>query len=324
MSITSDFLASIKQGALNTWKTHKILPSVVAAQAALESDWGRSGLAAHPNNNLFGIKWTGTGTYVTMPTWEVINGQNVTVNAKFRTYPNRGDSIVDHGRFFHDNSRYHGLIGMTNYAAQAKAIQAAGYATDPNYASKLISTIEYNGLQSWDSEALGGTSGGGGNATVPPTTGTVHIVVTNENLDGIASKYGTTANAIANLNQLPDKNLIYAGQHLKIPNGTSPEVTKVYYVVSGDTLEGIASKFGVMLSDLLKWNPSITDKDLIFAGQQIALRPKQEVGKRSYKIKSGDTLSQIAINLGVNMQSLAKDNNISDPSKINAGKVLYY
>ena len=79
-----------------------IHPPAAAAHAANETGYGRSGLTQQANN-LFGIKATGqhtpfwAGEYVEMPTWEVIDGQNVTVQARFRKYASWADSFGDYG-----------------------------------------------------------------------------------------------------------------------------------------------------------------------------------------------------------------------------------
>lgn len=114
---------------------------------------GTSQLAIQANN-LFGIKGTYNGQYVTMPTREVINGQNVWINANFRKYPNRSASIVDHADFLNQNSRYHNLLGVRDYRTVASLLQQDGYATDPNYTNALISVIQSNNLQEWDTEAF--------------------------------------------------------------------------------------------------------------------------------------------------------------------------
>ncbi|QAR36398.1 hypothetical protein EQK21_04995 [Latilactobacillus curvatus] len=155
----SVFFSAIKQGAIDTWKKHNFLPSVTAAQAAIESGWGNSGLPAE-SNNLFGIKGRYNGQYVVFPTREWINGQYVIVNAEFRKYPNWSASVEDHGNFFTDNSRYHNLLGIKDYKQVARLVQQDGYATDPNYASTIIRVIEQYGLQSWDQEAFNNTSVG--------------------------------------------------------------------------------------------------------------------------------------------------------------------
>lgn len=144
---------SIKQSA----KTHSLLPSVIAAQAILESGWGQSKLASPPYHNLFGVKagsgWTGTSE--TFTTKEFVNGQYVETKATFRTYPSWSESIADHGKFFTSTAwrtqNYANYRAAKDYKTALAALQAAGYATDPNYASKLTAVIERFGLNRWDS-----------------------------------------------------------------------------------------------------------------------------------------------------------------------------
>ena len=160
----SKFLKEIKDGAIAAWKENKILPSLVGAQAALESGWGESGLSKD-GNNLFGIKsgpdWK--GKVYKAPTKEFIDNKWITVTEDFRAYDSWADSVKDHGKFFTSTDfrkeNYKAVIGETNYkkavAAILEPIAKAGYATDPKYASKIISIIETWDLTDWDNEALG-------------------------------------------------------------------------------------------------------------------------------------------------------------------------
>lgn len=152
------FFNKIKAGAYHSWKKYKILPSVVAAQAALESGWGESELTKQANN-LFGIKGAYNGQSVTMPTAENIGGW-ITVNAQFRKYPSWSASVSDHGELVGKAPRYKAAVGETNYSKSITAIWAGGYATDPAYPQKIIATIESNNLQAWDRDAIAGGSGG--------------------------------------------------------------------------------------------------------------------------------------------------------------------
>jgi flagellum-specific peptidoglycan hydrolase FlgJ len=94
-SITADAMRLAADGV-------PIHPQATAAHAANESAYGRSGLATKANN-LWGVKGTGAhtpfwqGDVVVMPTWEVVAGQNVTVDAPFRKYRSVGDAIGDYG-----------------------------------------------------------------------------------------------------------------------------------------------------------------------------------------------------------------------------------
>ena len=148
-----DFLNQIKQGTINTWTTHRVLPSISAAQAILESAWGQSTLATSAHN-LFGIKGDYNGQYVIMKTQEYINGQYIYIDAPFRKYPDVASSIADHGTFLNVNSRYSNLLGVTDYKTVAQLLQADGYATAPTYAESLIRIIEQYHLYDWDKESF--------------------------------------------------------------------------------------------------------------------------------------------------------------------------
>jgi hypothetical protein len=86
-----------------------------------------------------------------VPTKEFIGGRMVTVNGRFRAYRSAADSFRDHGLFLRSNSRYAPAFRVAHDAnAFARALQAAGYATDPEYANKLIATMRANNLYRFD------------------------------------------------------------------------------------------------------------------------------------------------------------------------------
>ncbi|MFD0682361.1 MULTISPECIES: glycoside hydrolase family 73 protein [unclassified Paenibacillus] len=142
-----DFIDILAPMAVAEQKRTGILASITISQGALESAWG----AAAPGYNLFGIK--GTGQEFT--TQEYINGTFVTVTDGFRVYSSWEGSVIDHSNFLIENSRYtkagfFDRCSVLDYAGAAQSLQAAGYATDPSYATKLISIIESNGLARYD------------------------------------------------------------------------------------------------------------------------------------------------------------------------------
>lgn len=149
----SEFIESLIPGARASYEKYKVFPSVVIAQAIDESGWGKSALA-QKGNNLFGIKadsrWT--GAKINMKTAEYKGNKKYYINADFRKYKSFSDSVEDHGKFLSENQRYtkHGVFTAANYAEQAKAIQRAGYATDPRYAEKVIATIKAYDLTRYD------------------------------------------------------------------------------------------------------------------------------------------------------------------------------
>lgn len=144
-----------KVGALASADMKKtgVLASLTVAQAILESGYGKSGLSKD-GNALFGIKATKTwkGKVYCSDTKECLDGVNmVTVeNEAFRAYDSWEDSIADHSAFLKANKRYKDVIGETDYKEACEAIKAAGYATDPEYDTKLIKLIEDNKLTEYD------------------------------------------------------------------------------------------------------------------------------------------------------------------------------
>ena len=148
------FLNQIKAGAISGWNKYGVLPSISAAQAAVESGWGQSKLSTQ-GNNLFGIKGSYNGQSVYMPTQEYSRSAGwYWINAPFRQYPNWAASLEDHGLFLYENSRYANLLGVTDYRTVANLLHQDGYATAPTYANTLISVVQANGLTEWDNEAI--------------------------------------------------------------------------------------------------------------------------------------------------------------------------
>lgn len=146
-----DFIMAIGPAAeLSATKT-KIPASFTVAEAALESGWGTSQLAAQ-GFNLFGVKadkaWK--GDTLTMRTREFIKGQWVIVPALWRKYANWLGCIEDHATFLLTNPRYKPAFDHADGPGFAKAVAAAGYATDPDYADKIISVIRTHNLAELD------------------------------------------------------------------------------------------------------------------------------------------------------------------------------
>ena len=96
-----------------------------------------------------------------------------------------------------------------------------------------------------------------------------------------------------------------------------------YTVKSGDTLSGIASRFGTSWQELQRIN-GLANANLIFPGQVLKLPGggKPAPAKRTYTVKSGDTLSGIAARYGTSWQSLAQKNGLSNPNLIYPGQVI--
>ena len=150
------FINEVAPGAIETYQKYGILPSITIAQAILESGWGKSRIG----NNIFGIKvgsnWKGKTR--TAQTSEYINGKWVSTTATFRDYDSVAESIMDHAELVGTASRYEAVRNAKDYKEAARALQEAGYATDPGYAQKLINIIEQNNLTMYDTGQGGGES----------------------------------------------------------------------------------------------------------------------------------------------------------------------
>lgn len=144
-----EFLNKIKDDVIRDMKDTGILASLTAAQAFIESNKGNSGLTQKANN-LFGMKGTYNGSFVTMKTKEYVNGKYVVVDAAFRKYPDWLTSIHDHSGLFLRLARYKNLIGERDYIKACRKVQADGYATSPSYADTLVRTIQKYRLYEWD------------------------------------------------------------------------------------------------------------------------------------------------------------------------------
>lgn len=143
-----------------------ILASVSLAQFILESGYASTDLAQNANN-CFGMKtvlsgntwkgstWDGKSKYTKL-TKEFYDGKEVTVSADFRKYPNIEDSIADHSAYLlnaknGDDLRYAGLKKCKKPKKAIKIIKEGGYATDPQYVSKLMNIIKRFNLTQYDS-----------------------------------------------------------------------------------------------------------------------------------------------------------------------------
>jgi flagellar protein FlgJ len=121
----------------------------IIGQAALESGWGKREIRnadGSSSHNVFGIKassdWTGkTASAVTT---EYVNGKPQKVVEKFRAYDSYEDALTDYASVLKSNPRYAPVVEASRDAAGfAHGMQKAGYATDPQYAKKLISIMRH-------------------------------------------------------------------------------------------------------------------------------------------------------------------------------------
>jgi flagellar protein FlgJ len=159
---SDEFIATMLPMAEKAAARIGVDPKVLVAQAALETGWGKSIMRADDgssSHNLFGIKATGNwkGDNARAITSEFRNGQMVKETADFRSYGSYEDSFHDLVSLLQNNDRYQGVVKAADNPEQfVKELQKAGYATDPNYASKISSIAKQ--MQGYENYARSSTS----------------------------------------------------------------------------------------------------------------------------------------------------------------------
>ena len=145
-----EFINSIGNVAGKICADYNLPASVCIAQAALESGWGRYCIG---NYNYFGRKYNGWGDYVVKTTREYINCEWTTIYAKFQSYNSLEDAIRDWCILMTEEPAYSGALQVwhdTWEIGEFVRALAPIYATDPDYASKVLSTINANDLMRFD------------------------------------------------------------------------------------------------------------------------------------------------------------------------------
>lgn len=143
------FLQKYGKLAVKYSKQSGLPASLILAQAALETGWGRRA----PNNNFFGIKARpGDPGSVRLPTMEYRGGVPKMEQHSFTTYASPEASFAGYVRFMKENQRYKNVFGKDPYKA-AEEVAKAGYATSPSYASMLKNMMKSYDLTEYDKYA---------------------------------------------------------------------------------------------------------------------------------------------------------------------------
>ncbi|MBS9334955.1 glycoside hydrolase family 73 protein [Fructobacillus sp. M1-13] len=169
-SLTPEFLAERKEAQvedqrskqLKAWapyaqqlqRQYGVFASISLAQAALESDFGQSTLAQQAHN-LYGVKAAAGQPSVTLPTKEYTADGWTTVEAPFVSYASWQASMLAHAKLLKEGTswnptQYAHVLSAANYREAAQGLVTDRYATDPDYAEKLIQVIEKYHLHRFD------------------------------------------------------------------------------------------------------------------------------------------------------------------------------
>ena len=273
------YIDQYKDIAIEQMQRYKIPASITLAQGLFESGAGKSELTLQGNNH-FGIKcngWTGRKTY----------HDDDRSNECFRAYDSAYDSYEDHSIFLASNTRYRSLfnLSITDYKGWAKGLKAAGYATNPQYAHKLIEIIQLYKLYQYDN-AKGYDKFMSQRTKDHQVQGALHVIrIFNKNyylvaragdtFKTIGEEVGISYRKIAKYNERDKRDRLEDGEiiWLKKKQKKAPKDYKgrLHYVRAGESMYIIAQKYGIRLKNLYKMNHLSPDHQ-IQVGEGLRLR----------------------------------------------------
>ena len=139
------FIEQIKPIAEKLTANTAIPPQLAIGQAALETGWGSEVIAdadGKLSHNLFGMKASAQDdAAVEIASSEFLQGQWQQLKSRFKAYTGWAESITDYVAQLTSNPRYAAVVKADSLEGKLAALQEAGYATDPNYASKISRII---------------------------------------------------------------------------------------------------------------------------------------------------------------------------------------
>lgn len=315
--------------AFENRELYGIPASITMGQAILESGYGNSTLSILTNNH-FNIKckkeWTGERRL-----WSDDNPDDC-----FRVYESVEESYNDYGDYLSSRSWYEFLFAyeMTDYESWAKGLKKANYATDPQYAEKLIRVIEdthiylfdlENGMELYDNylaEQLGVTPP---TATTPEESG---ATTTEESTEEQSTTTETT-----NINNMSEHMMIAYADNGIDPNAYRVSINSHYgysvyytnnshYVIAKpkDTYASIAKLFEMSESTIRKYNDvdgttTLKAGDIVYVTRKSA---RWQGNDLLHKVTEGETLYMLSQIYGIRLNQLSKMNRIrpTDPLKV--------
>ena len=295
-----EYVEKYKAIAIAHMERYGIPASITMAQGILESDSGNSRLSTSSNNH-FGIKckkhWTGDRVY----------HDDDAKGECFRAYPSVEASYQDHADFLDQSPRYDSLFAYPSddYRSWARGLKAAGYATAPDYAERLVKIIESMKLYLLDKE--------NGNKI-----------------------YAASKSATANTEAWWESNIATSDEQIN-PNAFRVTVNShkgygvyrtnhTFYVVAkeGDTFESVGKVFDISAKMLRKFNDVASDVELSKGDIVYIERKKtQWLGNvMQHKVVRDENLYTLSQSYGIRLKSLAKLNRLRPSEEVRKGETI--
>ena len=297
-----EYIEKYKSIAVAHMERYGIPASITMAQGLLESDAGNSELSRSSNNH-FGIKckknWTGRKVY----------HDDDAKGECFRAYPTVEESYLDHAEFLDSSPRYDSLFAYpsTDYRSWARGLKAAGYATAPDYAERLVKIIETYNLHLLDQQNGAAIYSSGQDAK--------------QNAEWFASQ---TTNILEREPAVGiDPFHVSSSQH----KGYSVyRINHTCYIFAkeGDTFASLGKIFAISESTLRKFNDaSLTATPA--EGDMVYIERKKDrwLGDALlHEVSAGETLHSLSQQFGIRIQSLARLNRLKRSREITVGQTI--
>lgn len=293
-----EYIEKYKHIAIAHMEHYGIPASITMAQGILESNSGNSQLSRTSNNH-FGIKckknWTGEKVY----------HDDDQKGECFRKYPTVEESYLDHAEFLDKSPRYDSLFvySSSDYRSWARGLKAAGYATAPDYAERLVRIIEENKLYLLDRED-GQKLYAESHGAEPLTEYQMPAMGREDGID--PNSYRVTINAHRGYNVYRTNNVCYI------------------LAKEGDQYEHIASLFAISARVLRRYNDVQPDAqpqkgDIIFIERK---RKAWEGNVLLHTVRHDETLHGIAQAYGIRLRSLARINRLDIKAQLSNGQTI--
>jgi hypothetical protein len=323
----NNYINQYKVAAINEMKRSGVPASITLAQGMLESGYGESELTKKSNNH-FGIKckndWQGDKVY----------HNDDEKGECFRAYKSVEDSYKDHSDFLKSRPWYSFLFNLdpTDYEGWAYGLKKAGYATEKDYAPKLIKIITDYNLQQYTLMGLGKSENDSTTTinsaekkvqkdTIVPTPIQNHEQDSTTISDDEPTTNETRTEPIQTntTDTLKPKKTKYNTDSVFTINHT-----KVIYTLEGTSLLALANKYQISLSSLYSFN-DMEPIDLIDMDRLIFIERKQKKGAEdTYTSIGNETLYDISQTKGVQLSSILQFNKgIKKDFKLSSGTKIY-
>ena len=277
------YIDQYKDLAIEQMLRYHIPASITLAQGLFESAAGRSDLVRQGNNH-FGIKchtsWTGPTQY----------HDDDARGECFRVYSDAKESYEDHSRFLARQPRYAQLFALcaTDYKGWARGLKQCGYATNPQYANKLIQIIELYKLHEYDKakrfdKFMAEHSGNDQPVNAEGQLHPIHLFNENyflyasegDNFKSISREVGISAKKLAKYNERAKDDVLHKGDivYMKKKRKNAPKQYKnrPHIVKNGESMYSISQKYGIRMKNLYKMN-NLSPDFKIYPGARIKVR----------------------------------------------------